>query len=195
MARLAFQVKASHGDPLHLIIDFLITWFDADQLRSADDSDYSRAALMKMTQDSVVGSSRGLTELPDSRVPSLNLLGRVEDALAAISEGDAEPIMLLPSALRQAIEYRMGASRDLTSIRLLLLNSALKEVEDILLKDFIASWLERADRLDQEVHSPESRLMLARWLIASQRLNEAEAVLKGISSEEEQLLNTSVIAT
>ena len=37
--------------------------------------------------------------------------------------------------------------------------------------------------------------MLARWLIASQRLNEAEAVLKGISSEEEQLLNTSVIAT
>ena len=103
--------------------------------------------------------------------------------------------MLLPSALRQAIEYRMGASRDLTSIRLLLLNSALKEVEDILLKDFIASWLERADRLDQEVHSPESRLMLARWLIASQRLNEAEAVLKGISSEEEQLLNTSVIAT
>lgn len=194
LARLAFQVKASHGEPLHLIIDFLITWFDADQLRSADDSDYSRAALRKMAQDSIVGFARGLTELPDPREPSLNLLGRVEDALAAISDGDAEPIMLLPSTLRQAIEYRMGASRDLTPIRLLLLNSALKKVEYILLSGLIASWLERADRLDQEVHSPESRLMLARWLIASQRPHEAEAVLARITPDEEQLLDTSVIA-
>ena len=69
LARLAFQIKESRGEPLPFIIDFLINWFDADQFRSSDKSTYGQATLMEMGQDEVGGLVRQLTSLPDSRVP------------------------------------------------------------------------------------------------------------------------------
>ena len=194
LARLAFQIKESRGEPLPLVIDFLINWFDADQLRVSDKSDYGQAALMEMEQDEVGGLVRRLTSLPDSRVPSLDLIGRVEDALAAISDGDAEPIMSLQSTLRQAIEHRAGPSLNITPIRLELLESALEEVGDVPRRQSSAEWVARAERLDREVHSSGSRLMLVRWLAASRSLDEAEAALDTILSENDKLTGADTVA-
>ena len=194
LARLAFQIKESRGEPLPFIIDFLINWFDADQFRSSDKSTYGQATLMEMGQDEVGGLVRQLTSLPDSRVPYLDLLGRVEDALAAISDGDAEPIMSLPSTLRQAIEHRAGPSLNIAPIRLDLLESALKEVGDVPRRQSSAEWVARAERLDREAHSSGSRLMLVHWLAASWRLDEAEAALDTILLEEDKLTGTDTVA-
>ena len=194
LARLAFQIKESRGEPLPLVIDFLINWFDADQLCSPDKSTYGQVALMEMEQDEVGGLVRQLTSLPDSRVPSLDLLGRVEDALAAISDGDAEPIMSLPSTLRQAIEHRAGSSLNIAPIRLELLESALEEVGDVPRRQSSTEWVSRAERLDREVRSSGSRLMLVRWLAASWRFDEAGAALDTILLEEDKLTGTDTVA-
>ena len=194
LARLAFQIKESRGEPLPLVVDFLVNWFDADQLRSSDGSDYGRVALMRMEQDEVGGLARWLTSLPESRIPSLDLLGQVEDALAAFSAGDAEPVMALRSTLRQAIELRAHDEGGIVSVRLELLEDALREVGDVPRGDTNSAWVARAERLDAEAQSPQSRLMLVRWLAASWRFDEAEAALGTISSDEVALEGTNAIA-
>lgn len=194
LARLAFQIKESRGEPLPLVVDFLVNWFDADQLRSSDGSDYGRVALMRMEQDEVGGLARRLTSLPESRIPSLDLLGQVEDALAAFSAGDAEPVMALRSTLRQAIELRAHDDGGIASVRLELLDDALWEVGDVPRGDTNSAWVARAERLDAETQSPQSRLMLVRWLAASWRFDEAEAALGTISSDEVALEGTNAIA-
>ena len=194
LARLAFQIKDSRGEPLPLVVDFLVNWFDADQLRSSDGSDYGRVALMRMEQDEVGGLARRLTSLPESRIPSLDLLGQVEDALAAFSAGDAEPVMALRSTLRQAIELRAHDEGGIASVRLELLEDALREVGDVPRGDANSAWVVRAERLDAEAQSPQSRLMLVRWLAASWRFDEAEAALGTISSEEVALEGANVVA-
>ena len=194
LARLAFQIKDSRGEPLPLVVDFLVNWFDADQLRSSDGSDYGRVALMRMEQDEVGGLARRLTSLPESRIPSLDLLGQVEDALAAFSAGDAEPVMALRSTLRQAIELRVHDEGGIASVRLELLEDALREVGDVPRGDANSAWVVRAERLDAEAQSPQSRLMLVRWLAASWRFDEAEAALGTISSDEVALEGGNAIA-
>lgn len=194
LARLAFQIKDSRGEPLPLVVDFLVNWFDADQLRSSDGSDYGRVALMRMEQDEVGGLARRLTSLPESRIPSLDLLGQVEDALAAFSAGDAEPVMALRSTLRQAIELRAHDEGGIGSVRLELLEDALREVGDVPRGNDDSVWLARAERLDAEAQSPQSRLMLVRWLAASWRFDEAEAALGTISSEQAALEGANDIA-
>ena len=194
LARLAFQIKDSRGEPLPLVVDFLVNWFDADQLRSSDGSDYGRVALMRMEQDEVGGLARRLTSLPESRIPSLDLLGQVEDALAAFSAGDAEPVMALRSTLRQAIELRAHDEGGIASVRLELLEDALREVGDVPRGDANSAWVGRAERLDAETQSPQSRLMLVRWLAASWRFDEAEAALGTISSEEVALEGANAVA-
>ena len=194
LARLAFQIKDSRGEPLPLVVDFLVNWFDADQLRSSDGSDYGRVALMRMEQDEVGGLARRLTSLPESRIPSLDLLGQVEDALAAFSAGDAEPVMALRSTLRQAIELRAHDEGGIGSVRLELLDDALREVGDVPRGDTNSAWVGRAERLDAEAQSPQSRLILVRWLAASWRFDEAEAALGTISSEQAALEGANAIA-
>ena len=194
LARLAFQIKESRGEPLPLVVDFLVNWFDADQLRSSDGSDYGRVALMRMEQDEVGGLARRLTSLPESRIPSLDLLGQVEDALAAFSAGDAEPVMALRSTLRQAIELRAHDEGGIASVRLELLEDALREVGDVPRGDTNSAWVGRAERLDAEAQSPQSRLILVRWLAASWRFDEAEAALGTISSEQAALEGANAVA-
>ena len=194
LARLAFQIKDSRGEPLPLVVDFLVNWFDADQLRSSDGSDYGRVALMRMEQDEVGGLARRLTSLPESRIPSLDLLGQVEDALAAFSAGDAEPVMALRSTLRQAIELRAHDEGGIASVRLELLEDALREVGDVPRGDTNSAWVARAERLDAEAQSPQSRLMLVRWLAASWRFDEAEAALGTIPSEQAALEGANAVA-
>jgi len=195
LARLAFQIKDSRGEPLPLIIDFLTNWFDAEQLQTFSENDYCMVALSRMEQDEVGSLARRLTSLPTSRVKSLDLLGQVEDALAAVAAGDAEPVMALPSSLRQAIELRAQDETGLIPVRLTLLSDALREVGNVPRDATTAAWIARAERLDIEAQSPESRLMLVRWFAASWHFDDAEAALSTITSDLEHMQGAYAIAS
>ena len=195
LARLAFQIKDSRGEPLPLIIDFLTNWFDAEQLQTFSENDYCMVALSRMEQDEVGSLARRLTSLPTSRVKSLDLLGQVEDALAAVAAGDAEPVMALPSSLRQAIELRAQDETGLIPVRLTLLSDALREVGNVPRDATNAAWIARAERLDIEAQSPESRLMLVRWFAASWHFDDAEAALSTITSDLEHMQGADAIAS
>ena len=194
LARLAFQIKDSRGEPLPLIVDFLTNWFDVEQLQSFSENDYCMVALSRMEDDEVGSLARRLTSLPTSRVKSLDLLGTVEDALAAVAAGDAEPVMALPSSLRQAIELRAQDDTGLIRVRLTLLSDALREVGNVPRDGTNAAWIARAERLDIEAQSPESRLILVRWLAASWHFDDAEAALSTITSDLELMQGADAIA-
>ncbi|NDR53869.1 tetratricopeptide repeat protein [Actinomyces sp. 565] len=194
LARLAFQIKESRGEPLKLIIEFLVNWFDVEELHASGRNEYARAALEMIDQDETLSLVRGLTSLPAVRRPSLALMGRVEDALAALASGDAEPVMSLPSTLRQAIELRYGDDGGITGMRLLLLERALTEVGNVPQADSQEAWLSRAERLDGEAQSHQSRLMHVRWLAAGWRLEEAEAALSTIPPGDERTDGQYVLA-
>ncbi|RAX22680.1 hypothetical protein DRB07_07635, partial [Actinomyces sp. Z3] len=194
LARLAFQLKESRGEPLKLIIEFLVNWFDAEELRASSETEYASAALEMIDKDETLGLVHGLTSLPAVRRPSLALLGRVEDALAALAGGDAEPVMSLPSTLRQAIELRYGEEDGITAMRLMLLGRALMEVGDVPQAESQEAWLSRAERLDAEVQSLQSRLMHVRWLAAGWHLDEAAAALSTIPEGNEHLDGLEALA-
>ena len=193
LARLAFQIKDSRGEPLPLIVDFLTNWFDVEQLQPFSENNYCMVALSRMESDDVGTLARRLTSLPTSRVKSLDLLGQVEDALAAVAAGDAEPVMALPSSLRQAIELRAQDETGLIPVRLTLLSDALREVGNVP-RDTYSAWIARAERLDTEAQSPESRLMLVRWFASSWHFDDAEAALSTITSDLEHMQGADAIA-
>ena len=195
LARLAFQIKESRGEPLPLIVDFLTNWFDAEQLQTFSENDYCMVALSRMENDEIGTLARRLTSLPASRVKSLDLLGQVEDALAAVAAGDAEPVMALPSSLRQAVELRAQDETGLIPVRLTLLNDALREVGNVPRDATNAAWIARAERLDIEAQSPESRLMLVRWFASSWHFDDAEAALSTITSDLEHMQGAVAIAS
>lgn len=124
---------------------------------------------------------------------SFELLGAVEDALASAAQGDAEPMMALPSTAREAIEIKVCDVEGISSARLDLLAKAAKGADLLPSKDII-EWVARAERLDQELQSPQSRLTLVRWLAASHRFEEAEAALQTITSEKEALEGTKSLS-
>ena len=195
LARLAFQIKDSRGEPLPLIVDFLTNWFDVEQLQTFSENDYCMVALSRMENDEIGTLARRLTSLPASRVKSLDLLGQVEDALAAVAAGDAEPVMALPSSLRQAVELRAQDETGLIPVRLTLLNDALREVGNVPRDATNAAWIARAERLDIEAQSSESRLMLVRWFASSWRFDDAEAALSTITSDLEHMQGADAIAS
>ena len=194
LARLAFQIKDSRGEPLPLIVDFLTNWFDVEQLQTFSDNDYCTMALSRMEDDEIGTLARRLTSLPASRVKSLDLLGQVEDALAAVAAGDAEPVMALPSSLRQAVELRAQDETGLIPVRVSLLSDALREVGNVPRDATNAAWIARAERLDTEAQSSESRLMLVRWFASSWHFDDAEAALSTITSDLEHMHGADAIA-
>ena len=195
LARLAFQIKDSRGEPLPLIVDFLTNWFDVEQLQTFSENDYCMVALSRMENDDAGTLARRLTSLPTSRVKSLNLLGQVEDALAAVAAGDAEPVMALPSSLRQAIELRAQDEAGLIRVRLMLLSDALREVGNVPRDGTNSAWIARAERLDSEAQSAASRLMLVRWFASSWHFDDAEAALSTITSDLEHMHGADAIAS
>ena len=193
LVRLAFQIKEQRGEPLPIIVDFLISWFDHEQLFDSDDNVYRRAALAAMESNEGLGLARRLTSLPVTRIPSLNLLGQAEDALAALSAHNAEPLMSLPNTVRQAVESRIGKDGDTRPMRRILLKMALNEVGDVPQRGINPEWVDRAERLDEEEGSPTTRMLLLGWLAASWRFDEAEDVLATISSIPEKSIGRDTL--
>ena len=92
--------------------------------------------------------------------------------------------MALPSTVREAIENKARDMEGISSLRLDFLEKASKGAGALPPIDS-AEWVTRAERLDHELQSTQSRLTLVRWLAASHRFEEAEAALGTITSAQE----------
>ncbi|MFT4217311.1 MAG: tetratricopeptide repeat protein, partial [Micropruina sp.] len=190
MARLAFQLKDSRGEPLRLVVDFIKSWFDPDDLERIDGDgrlgSYLPVLQLEFESDAVGGVVRRLTSLPITRAPALDLLGQLDDALAAAMDGDAGDLMELPTNLRVVLQERIGAGADRTKamlgLRLTMHTEALDEVGNVPTKG-ADQWIRRAERLlaTQPDDGP-TQLILIRWLAHAWRFPEAEAALAALFS-------------
>lgn len=184
LARLAFQIKASRGEPLKLIVDFLTTWFDASELSGARAVDrpspYIEAAREAFETDEASAVARHLTSLAVTRVPVLDQLGRIDDALAAAATGDATLVLDLPDTVRGLIEDAISEAgsraEGVHDMRLRVHQAALREVGDVPTKAS-PEWIERAERLLATEPSADALALLVHWLASGWHFDEAEAAL------------------
>jgi tetratricopeptide (TPR) repeat protein len=192
LARLAFQVKDAIARPIELIVNFLSVWFDP-----AEVSQWSGDGLMEsyalevdsaFGEDSALRLVRRLTRLPDCKADDLALLGRADDALAALSAGDAEPIMALPSMVRAALERRCkGAANPdegIAEVRRELHQAALDYMGNTPREPESGEWTARAERLAGSSHEEEDLSLWAKWLAQGWRFDEALEVIELIGEHE-----------
>lgn len=112
LARLIFQIKESRGEPLELVIDFIKLWFEPEEIYSLSQivdgqiNDYIERAKQGDRIASTVRELHGFSVRPD--YSELEELERLDEALKALSQGDPEPMLKLPSAVRRAAEDRIG---------------------------------------------------------------------------------------
>ena len=115
LARLSFQIKASRGEPLRLVVEFVKHWFDPADLGSATSeglaAEYVLLAVDGHDQDAVVAVTRRLQRLPITRAPAVALLGEIDDALAALGRDDAEAFIRLPSPGTRRTRSAPGQTR------------------------------------------------------------------------------------
>ncbi|MFT4164679.1 MAG: tetratricopeptide repeat protein, partial [Microlunatus sp.] len=184
LARLSFQIKEARGKPLRLVVDFVKSWFDPKDLDGIEAGGrlepYLEIVQTEFGSDAVGCVVRRLTSLPITRAPALALLGQLDDALAALSAGDATDLMALPTSLRLALEDRLRGD-DLPGaaikVRIDLHRAALEEVGDVPTPASEA-WVTRAERLlGEDPQDDQLHVLLIRWLSQSWRFDEAEAAL------------------
>ncbi|MCH7668999.1 MAG: tetratricopeptide repeat protein, partial [Acidobacteria bacterium] len=112
LARIIFQFKESRGEPIKLVVDFIKLWFDPDEIgvfpgsRNETISGYLLLAGQGDAATTLVRQFRGLPFSAD--VPRLSQLEELDEALAALSQGNPEPLLNLPSAVRRAAEDHLG---------------------------------------------------------------------------------------
>jgi len=198
LAGLAFKVKESHGEPLRLIVDFLSFWFDPDDVsrwREGNDLELYEIELAgTFSKSAAVRVTRRLSRLPDCAASDVELLGQVDDTLAAIGHDNAEPLMALPTGVRYALELRWQelaqkspdatATALATPLRLEIHKDALSEMGDVPREPQSSEWIARAENLvTASGHDQEAMLIWMRWLAHGWRLEEAQAVLDLIGPE------------
>jgi DNA-binding MarR family transcriptional regulator len=147
LIRIAFQLKASRGEPIKLVVDFLTAWFDQDELAGAYTTpaaaSYAAAAidhasqlpqlLTRVLSDSMVNGSGYFTDRTAARYaarrpPDIAKLQRtlesLDDALAAFDAGNGQPLLEQPPELCDYIEHRLETSTS-RRLRFELVNLAL----------------------------------------------------------------------
>jgi tetratricopeptide (TPR) repeat protein len=193
LTRLAFQVKDAVARPIELIVNFLSVWFDP-----AEVSQWSGGGLMEsyalevdsaFGKDSALRLVRRLTRLPDCKADDIALLGRADDALAALRAGDAEPIMALPSMVRAALERRCkGAANPdegIAEVRRELHQAALDYMGNTPREPQSGQWAARAEQLAGSSHEAKDLSLWAQWLAQGWRFDEALAVIDLLIGEHE----------
>ncbi len=190
LARLSFQIKASRGEPLHLIVEFLKHWFDPVELaRVTPDGlalEYVRVAIAGQEQDPVVAVVRRLNRLPVTRAPVVALFAEIDDALAALARGDAEPFLRLQTPVRAALEPELAMS-DPTTTRIAIHRSAQEEYGDVP-HGTIDAWIRRAEQLVEATtpsHHTDALLLLVDWLAHAWEFDAASEVLVAASGRED----------
>lgn len=186
LARLSFQIKESRGEPLRLVVDFLKMWFAPDDLATTTEavaSQYVAQAVIAQGQDPVVCVTRLLQSLPAASAPSAPLMGEVDDALAALGNGDPEPFLRLPSALRVALEDQLddGPNQDALFAARCRLHLHTHQEIGRWPQPTTTTWIARAEDLVTTAPDPVAvglaQLILAGWLGRAWRLVEACTVV------------------
>jgi tetratricopeptide (TPR) repeat protein/DNA-binding MarR family transcriptional regulator len=191
LTALAFQIKDAWGEPIRLIVDFLCFWYDPDDLaglRPVDDSDsYLSEVASTFAGDQSLRVTRRLSRLPDCRVDDVALLGQVDDALAALQAGDAEPIMTLPTSVRAALAQRCESGDDVSDLRLEVHEDAQQEMGWVPRDPQSDQWVNRASQLSNTAKTQETLRNLISWLARSWRTDEALALAETIPDDPEAL--------
>ena len=181
LARLAFQIKDSRGEPLRLIVEFLKHWFDPPDLRAPtapSATEYVALAVAGQEHDPVVAVTRRLNRLPVTRARVVDLLGEIDDALAALGNNDPESLLRLPTPIRAALERELEA-RTLASIRAQLHRAAWDEFGEVP-HPAMTAWITRAEKW---ITSPQpddgfvAQAVITGWLTRAWRFAEAEEAL------------------
>jgi len=203
LAKLAFQTKESRGEPLPAVVDILTAWLDPGWWRDASHArqrNGSYESLVWAAAQYAVGLSRLFDDtIPGVSVRSLSLLGTVDDALAALADGDPDPFLALPTPLRMAVGSDPEMNSPTTRGRAVLVSRVALHVlawttaggtrhgsgaeprtgrmDPALLND----WIGRAESLT--ALAPVGSLVLADWLRLAGRDQEADAVERVLAPE------------
>ncbi len=157
LARLAFQLKDSRGKPIQLVLDFLLSWFEQDELSKINSSqpivaNYLQQAL-HLVKDSTFSLTGALVASPfidpttgmfaprhqESANPALlTKLKELDDACAALDTGNPLSLLKQPSVISRLIEHKLQ-TLSIADIRFELF--MLAAINDR------TSWAERADSL------------------------------------------------
>ena len=188
MARLAFQIKESRGEPLRLVVDFLKNWFDPGQLRQTEitmmERSYLELAASAQLTDPVLAVTRQLHQLPSTRAPAVELLDEVDRALRDVQEGRPDAFLGMPTPIRAAVEA-LSEHEPLLSTRSTIHHLAMAEFAHVR-HPAMTAWVDRAAVL--AMVDEAWRLMFVQWLGRAWRFDEA---LAGLAASAEDL---SVIA-
>nr|WP_237448490.1 tetratricopeptide repeat protein [Nocardioides flavescens] len=175
LARLAFQIKETRGEPLRVVVDFLKHWFDPDELglgsAHGSETKYIELAIAAQFEDSVVSVTRSLSRLPKTRAPSVALLDEVDLSLSRLTEGDPSAFLCLPAPVRSAVEA-LPSTLPVTSIRLIVHQLAATELGRVR-HPAMDPWIARAGELATSTGTDLARLQLVRWLARAWRFDEA----------------------
>ena len=187
LARLSFQIKASRGEPLRLVVEFVKHWFDPADLGSATSeglvAEYMLLAVEGHDHDAVIAATRRLQRLPITRAPAVELLGEIDDALAALGRDDPEAFIRLPTPVRVALETHLS-TRALGDVRREIHYAAASEFGHTQ-HPAMAAWIARAQAMVTNDASNVGlvQLLLVDWLGRAWRFDEAGEVLAAAASE------------
>ncbi len=190
LARIIFQMKdARDGAAIRLVVDFLKGWFAPERPSEATEADdpYVALARSEIATDPALHVARMLRRLPASRVPAVELLGEIDDALAALARGDADTFLGLPAPVRSALESRLGRisySGDIFDVRMIIHGEAVIEFGNVP-HPGRREWIARAEDL---VASPDpvfhrdlvwpAQLRLVTWLAGAWQFDNARVLLE-----------------
>jgi tetratricopeptide (TPR) repeat protein len=180
LVRISFQIKESRGEPLRLVVEFLKHWFDRSQLVGPDESiagKYLAMAMAGQDSDAIVAVTRRLRDLPATLAPAVELLGEIDDALAALQAGNPEPLLYLPTPIRAALESRLETEA---------LSDVRADVHDVAQEEFgdapdpaMETWLLRTERWVRSAPgNTPSQVTLVGWLASLWRFEEAKQALQ-----------------
>jgi len=181
LVRSMLQAKDARAEtPIQAVVDFIKHWFDSGELAQADlgvasAETYRVAAFDQLRTDGATSTARQLTGLIESSgAPRVQLLGRIDDAIAAFQGGDADPVMTLPTTVRRALESR---SSELNDVRLDVHGWARTEYGSVPHED-MDRWEERASEMVHATStSPQALQQLLRWQHAAWDFESAEATV------------------
>ncbi|MEM9387455.1 MAG: ATP-binding protein [Pseudomonadota bacterium] len=150
LLRLSFELKASRGAPISLLVDFLIAWFDPADLTDLDDDDelsmigeYIDAAGNAFGKDTAGAAYRVLTGRTRISARSDEHLLATDRALAELQRtGDPGAALALPTPIRRVIEQRL-LSVGLDRVRLDIHRAALTTEA----RQHASTWLRQAESL------------------------------------------------
>jgi tetratricopeptide (TPR) repeat protein len=176
LARIAFQIKESRGEPLKLIVDFLEHWFDPDDFDGPLEvkaAEYVKLAAAAQHTDPVLAVTRRLNRLSATRASAVEFLSEVDRALESLEAGNPEPLLELPTSVRTAIESRLVDE----SPRVLrhVVHRAAWEDYGRVPHPSMDSWIARSEQAITSAHgTPADYSLLIGWLARAWRFAEAE---------------------